>query len=83
LRETQGQQIVFRIVQKGAHEFSHPLPPVYYELVPRLDISLGESLEKGKLFLNIMRKRVGICLHSGYMCYCMRRGGGGRLGGEY
>ena len=75
----QGQRIAFRSVQKGAHEFSHPLPSVYYEIVPRLDISLGQSFEEGKLFLDIMRMRIRVCLHFCHMCYSMGRGSRGRF----
>lgn len=60
-------------VQNGTYKFTHSLPPVYYELVPRLDICLGEGLEEGKLFFDVIRVRVCVCLYPSHVSHCMGR----------
>jgi len=60
---------------KGTYKFTHPLPPVYYELVPRLNIGLGEGLEEGELFFDVIRVRVCVCFYLSHVSYCVGRRG--------
>lgn len=60
-------------VKERTNKFGHPLPTVDYELVSRLDVGLGESLEEGELLFNVVRMGIGVGLYPGYVGNGMRR----------
>jgi len=50
---------------RGTHEFAHAFPAGDDQLVGRLELGVGESLQEGELLGDIMGMHVGLCLEPG------------------
>ena len=50
---------------RGTHEFAHAFPAGDDQLVGRLELGVGESLEESELLGDIVGVDVGLCLEPG------------------